>query len=33
VWADDGAHYQAYLRGGIQLSFNGLAALVEEPRP
>jgi uncharacterized protein YndB with AHSA1/START domain len=33
VWADDGAHDQAHLRGSIQLSFNGLAALVEEPRP
>jgi uncharacterized protein YndB with AHSA1/START domain len=32
VWADDGAHDQAHLRGSIQLSFNGLAALVEPPR-
>jgi uncharacterized protein YndB with AHSA1/START domain len=29
VWADDGAHDQAHLRGSIQLSFNALAALVE----
>ena len=33
VWADDGAHDQAHLRGSTQLSFNALAALVEEPRP
>jgi uncharacterized protein YndB with AHSA1/START domain len=32
VWADDGAHDRAHLRGSIQLSFNALAALVEEPR-
>jgi uncharacterized protein YndB with AHSA1/START domain len=30
VWADDGAHDQAHLRGSIQLSFNALAALVEQ---
>jgi uncharacterized protein YndB with AHSA1/START domain len=29
VWADDGAHDQAHLRGSTQLSFNALAALVE----
>ena len=29
VWADDGAHEQAHLRGSTRLSFNALAALVE----
>ena len=29
VWADDGAHDQAHLRGSTRLSFNALAALVE----
>jgi len=29
VWTDDGAHNKAHLRGSVQLSFNGLAALVE----
>ena len=29
VWADDGAHDQAHLRGSTQLAFNGLAAFVE----
>jgi uncharacterized protein YndB with AHSA1/START domain len=33
AWAGDGAHDQAHLRGSTQLSFNALAALVEEPRP
>lgn len=29
-WSDDVAHDQAHLRGSIQLSFNGLAPLVEQ---
>ena len=33
TWTDDGAHDQAHLRGSTQLSFNALAALVEEQRP
>ena len=32
AWAGDGAHDQAHLRGSTQLAFNGLSALVEEPR-
>jgi uncharacterized protein YndB with AHSA1/START domain len=32
VWADDGAHDQAHLRGSTRLAFNALAALVE-PAP
>ncbi len=32
VWADDGGHDQAHLRGSTQLAFNALAALVEEPQ-
>jgi len=30
AWADDGARDQAHLRGSTQLSFNALAALVEQ---
>jgi uncharacterized protein YndB with AHSA1/START domain len=32
AWSEDGAHDQAHLRGSTRLSFNALAALVEEPR-